>query len=167
MSELLAGEISAAFGIKGWLKVISFTSPRGNILSYSPWILKKADQSRTVEVLTGDIQGKNLVARVKGINDRSLAEALRGYQIWIDQQLLPVLDEGEYYWRDLIGLQVENLDQESFGIVDSLIETGANDVLVVRNAEGRERLIPFVQGQFVRHIDLIAKKMLVDWDADF
>jgi 16S rRNA processing protein RimM len=163
---IVVGEISGVFGVKGWVKVYSFTSPRDNILSYSPWQLKKGNLLKQVAVVEGALQGKAVIASLSGITDRDLAASLHGYQILIDASLLPKAIEGEYYWRDLIGLSVANEQGIELGVVDYLLETGANDVLVVK-AGDNERLIPFIQGQFVKQIDLVAGKMLVDWDAEF
>jgi 16S rRNA processing protein RimM len=162
---IVVGKISGLFGVKGWVKVYSFTEPRENILRYSPWLLQKGAEQKQVEVVAGNLQGKAVVACLKGIDDRDVAATLNGYEILIDPTVLPKAAEGEYYWRDLIGLQVETEQGISLGKVDYLLETGANDVLVVQG--DRERLIPFLQGQFVKHIDLQAGKMIVDWDAEF
>jgi len=162
---IVVGKISGLFGVKGWVKVYSFTEPRENILSYSPWTLKKGMDVKQMTVLDGSLHGKAIVAGLAGITDRDLATALIGYEILIDANKLPKPQEGEYYWRDLIGLQVETEQGVMLGIVDYLLETGSNDVLVVKGE--RERLIPFLQGQFVKKIDLQAAKMIVDWDPEF
>ncbi len=164
--HIVVGEISGVFGIKGWVKVYSFTEPRENILNYSPWLLKKGHELKTVEVIDGSLQGKAVVASLSGITDRDMAAKLGGYEILIDESLLPEPAEGEYYWRDLIGLKVQTEQGLSLGVVDYLLETGANDVLVVKE-DDKERLIPFLQGQFVKSIDLGANLMIVDWDPEF
>lgn len=163
---IVVGEISGVFGIKGWVKVYSFTEPRENILNYSPWILRKGSDLKTLEVLDGSLQGKAVVASLSGITDRDIAASLGGYEIVIDAGMLPEPEEGEYYWRDLIGLKVETEQGVTLGLVDYLLETGANDVLVVKDGE-KERLIPFLQGQFVKKIDLESGLMIVDWDPEF
>ncbi len=166
-SELIpAGEIAGVFGIKGWIKVYSFTDPRENILNYSPWILKKGHESKEVEVVQGQRQGKGIVAYLEGIDDRDIAAAYCGWDILINKSQLPEPEEGEYYWADLIGLHVLTEHDVSLGKVDSLIETGANDVLVIKNNQ-EERLIPFLLGQTIKKIDLEGKQMIVDWDPDF
>jgi 16S rRNA processing protein RimM len=159
------GKISGVFGVKGWLKVFSYTEPRENILNYKPWMLKKGDQAKTIKVIGGQLQGKNVVAQIEGITDRELALALMGWDVYISHGQLPAPEEGEYYWADLIGLDVENLEGVLLGKVDSLFGTGANDIIVVKG--DRERALPFLQGQTVKSIDLAAGKMIVDWDADF
>lgn len=163
---IVVGEISGVFGIKGWVKVYSFTEPRENILTYSPWVLRKGNELKSVDVLDGALQGKAVVACLSGITDRDLAASLGGYEIAIDTTLLPPAEEGEYYWRDLIGLKVKTEQGIALGVVDYLLETGANDVLVVKEGE-KERLIPFLQGQFVKDINLESGIMIVDWDPEF
>ena len=163
---VVVGEVSGVFGIKGWIKVYSFTEPRENILTYSPWILRKGSELKSVEVLEGNLQGKAVVACLAGVTDRDVAASLGGYEIVIDSTMLPEPEEGEYYWRDLIGLQVETEQGVALGVVDYLLETGANDVLVVKEGE-KERLIPFLQGSFVKNINLAARVMIVDWDPEF
>jgi 16S rRNA processing protein RimM len=159
------GKISGVFGVKGWLKIFSYTEPRDNILSYKNWLLKKSGQDKSIKVISGQIQGKGVIAQVDGITDRDQALTLIGWDIYISHDQLPSLGHGEYYWADLIGIEVENLEGIHLGKVESLFETGANDVLLIKGEQ--ERAIPFLQGQFVKSIDLAAGKMIVDWDADF
>ncbi len=161
-----AGQISGVFGVKGSVKVFSYTDPRENILRYSPWLLKKNDQTRQFKVVSGQRQGLNVVAYLEGIQDRDQAFDLIGWDILINKSQLPKPGKDEYYWLDLIGLDVKNLQDEYLGKVDHLLETGANDVLVVLDGE-TERLIPFLQSTTVLNIDLQAGIMIVDWDADF
>ena len=159
------GKISGVFGIKGWLKIFSYTEPRDNILSYKNWLLNKSGQEKSVKIIGGQAQGKSLVAQIDGIADRDQALTLMGWDVYISHEQLPAPEEGEYYWIDLIGMDVENLEGVQLGKIDSLFETGANDIIVVKG--DRERAVPFLQGQTVKSIDLIAGKMIVDWDADF
>lgn len=166
-SDLLsAGEVSGVFGVKGMVKVFSFTDPRENILAYSPWILQKNGQTKEVKIVSGQRHGNNVIAELEGVSDRDAALALIGWNIFISKQQLPKPKPGEYYWADLVGLSVETQQGISLGKVDHLLETGANDVLVVRDGE-IERLIPFLQQQTVLNIDLDAGLMIVDWDPDF
>ncbi len=168
MSEqdyIKVGKVSGVFGVKGWVKVFSFTDDRENILGFSPWLLKKDSDSRLIKVVDGMLQGKAIVARLDGINDRDQAAGLMGWDIFISPEQLPKAAEGEYYWSDLIGLHVETIEGVSLGVVDSLLETGANDVVIVHGE--RERVIPFLQGQTIIKIDLETGKMIVDWDPEF
>lgn len=163
---LNAGQISGVFGVKGYVKVFSFTQPRENILKYSPWLLQKNGQTKKVNVIGGQRQGNNVIAELEGIADRDQALVLMGWKISIHKQQLPKAGPGEYYWADLVGLKVETETGIHLGIVEHLLETGANDVLIVIDGE-TERLIPFLQQQTVLKIDLVAGLMVVDWDPDF
>jgi len=163
--QISVGKISGVFGIKGWVKVFSFTDPRENILTYSPWLLKKGDESKTLNVVDGQLQGKTIVAQLDGINDRDQAASLMGWDVFIRQDQLPKTGKNEYYWSELIGLKVETIDGIQLGVVDSLLETGANDVIIVQGE--RERVIPFLQGQTITKIDLDAGIIIVDWDPEF
>lgn len=161
-----AGQISGVFGVKGSVKVFSHTDPRENIVHYSPWLLEKNGQTRLVDVISGQRQGLTVVASLEGVRDRDEALALIGWNILILRSQLPQPAPNEYYWLDLIGLKVQNQENVYLGIVDHLLETGANDVLVVKDGE-LERLIPFLQSITVLTIDLSAGVMIVDWDPDF
>jgi 16S rRNA processing protein RimM len=161
---ICVGHIVGVQGLKGGVKIYSDTSPRENILSYSPWQIKTGDQLTTVEV-TGRLQGKNVIAQLAGVEDRDQATGLIGSKIYILPGQLPKLGQGEYYWKDLIGLEVESLESEPLGTVESMMETGANDVMVLRG--DRQRLIPFVMDAIVREIDLPNKRIVVDWKPDY
>ncbi|OAH96622.1 ribosome maturation factor RimM [Methylomonas methanica] len=163
---LNVGQVSGVFGVKGWVKIYSFTDPRENILQYSPWILQKNSQIQEVKLLGGRRQGSLVVAELQGISDRDLAAELMGADILIRKQQLPKAGDGEYYWADLIGLEVRNQEGCKLGKVDYLLETGANDVLVVVDGDV-ERLIPFLQQSTILKIDLDDGLIIVDWDPDF
>ena len=163
--QINVGRISGVFGVKGWVKVFSFTDIRENILNYSPWLLKKDSESRLVAVIDGKLQGKAVVAQLDGVNDRDQAASLMGWDIFITPDQLPKVAKGEYYWSELMGLNVETIDGVQLGVVDSLLETGANDVIIVQG--DRERVIPFLQGQTIINIDLDAGRIIVDWDPEF
>ena len=163
--HISVGKISGVFGVKGWVKVFSFTDPRENILTYSPWLLKKDDETKIVNVVDGQLQGKTIVAQLAGVNDRDQAASLMGWDIFISQDQLPKAAKGEYYWSELIGLNVETIDGVQLGVVDSLLETGANDVIIVQGE--RERCLPFLKGQTIINVDLDAGKIIVDWDPEF
>jgi len=161
---ICVGRIIGAQGVKGWIRVFSDTSPRENILSYSPWKIQTGDRMQTVEV-SGRLQGKNVVVKLAGVEDRDAAIELVGSKIYILPEQLPKLDEGEYYWSDLIGLEVESLQAEPLGTIETMMETGANDVMVLQG--DRERLIPFVINDVVRKVDLANKRVVVDWKPDY
>ena len=164
--RILLGRIHGAFGVRGELKVESFTDPLAQILRYQPWILRDAQgREREVADARGRGTAKGVVARLPEVEDRDAAEALRGTEIYVPRSALPPAKPGEYYWVDLEGLRVVNLEGADFGTVSHLFSTGANDVLVVQGE--RERMIPFVEPGFVRNVDFDAGVVTVDWDADF
>jgi 16S rRNA processing protein RimM len=162
---IVIGKISTPHGVKGWVKVFSYTDPLDNILHYQPWLIRRNEGWRSVKVKDGRIQGKTIVAQIEGIDDRDSAEQLKGFEIAVKREQLPEAEAGEFYWIDLIGLQVINRQGIVLGTVDHLMETGANDVLVVQGE--KEHLVPFVPDEFIKEVDLKNKKILVDWDADF
>ncbi len=161
---ILVGRILGAQGIKGWVRVYSHTSPRENIVNYGPWLLDRDGQRQWLE-FSGRVQGRHVVAKLDGIDDRNQAEALAGCELYIRARQLPRLPAGDYYWSELIGLEVETLSAEPLGIVESMLETGADDVMVLSGE--RQRLIPFVIDEIVREIDLEARRMVVDWSPEF
>lgn len=162
---LTIGKISGVFGVKGAVKVFSYTEPRENILRYPVWTLRKNAEIKCLELLKGQAQGRGVIAFLKDCVDRDQAAKLIGWEILLERSQLPIAEAGEYYWADLEGLSVVNLQGVLLGVVDYLLETGANDVLVVKG--DRERLIPFLRSQTVQSVDLHKSVILVDWDPDF
>ncbi len=165
--RITIGEISGAYGIKGWVRIHSHTQPRENVLRYSPWELEHRGERRQVRVLAGRRQGRGVVAQIEGIDTRDQAERLRGAKIHIDRDQLPELPAGEYYWADLIGLRVVDRQGRDLGQVVNLLETGANDVLIVHGEAGREILIPWIRERVIEKVDLEARTIRVDWDPDY
>ncbi len=168
------GRITALFGIKGWVKVHSYTEPQENLFEYHPWWLKTAHGLKKVEIDEARPHGDAFVAHIVGVDDRDVAALYTAVDIAVERDLLPELDDGEYYWSQLEGLAVFTQfsgARQRLGIVDKMLETGANDVLVVladaASIDQRERLIPYVPEQFVLSVDLVAGEILVDWDPEF
>ena len=172
---ILLGKISGVHGIKGWVKVFSYTSPRVKITEYNQWYLKKKNQSWEVqELIEGKAQGKNIIAKLDGINYRDEAEALVGTEIAVRQEQLAVLNEDEYFWKDLIGLSVRTINDEDLGKIDWIFNTGSNDVIIVKGViegekgiEDKEHLLPFVFEDVIKSVNLEQSLMVVDWDPDF
>lgn len=167
---VVMGRIVAPFGVRGWLKVRPFADDPLAFGEISPWWLaEKADtleedwRSVVLEAVKPHADG--LVVKLAGIDDRTAAEGLDGCFIGILRNDLPTLSPSEYYWDDLIGLTVLNLQGQALGKVTSLIETGAHDVLVTRDLE-RERLLPFV-GAIVKSVDIPGGVIRVDWGSDW
>lgn len=164
--RILVGRIHGAFGVRGELKIESFTDPRQALLRYQPWILRRANgEESEVSGVRGRETPKGIVASMPGVDDRDAAEALRGSELWVARTALPPPKDGEYYWVDLEGLRVVNNEGIPFGTVSHLFSTGANDVLVVQG--DRERMLPFVQPDVVKSVDFPSGVITVDWDADF
>lgn len=163
---VVMGKVVGAQGLQGWVKVHAFTEYLDSLLDYNTWYVGDEQAWRPLEVLDANVHGgKVLIAKLQGIADRTAAEKCKGLLIAVPRDSLPQQPEGEYYWSDLVGLSVENLQGEAFGTVDSLLETGANDVLVVKG-EGGETLMPFI-ASVIQHVDLKKKLIRVDWQADY
>ncbi len=159
------GKIIGVFGVQGWVKVYSHTAQQEGILRYKPWYLLKNGVWSQVKVLAGKRQGKGLVVRLEGITDRDAALALNGTSVGVSRCSLPEPMDGEYYWTDLVGLSVMTAEGCLLGSIDYLFETGANDVMVVQGE--RERWIPWIMHDVIKSVDLIDRKVLIDWDPDF
>lgn len=164
-SLLELGKISGVFGVQGWVKIFSWTDPREGIIEYSPWLLHHRGEWREIELEAGQRQGKMVIAKLAGVDDRDQAMLLNGAVIAVPAERLKKLKKDQFYWRELEGLQVINAAGVHLGVVDHLMETGANDVLVVKG--DRERLIPYTPGHAVQKVDLKAGVINVDWDPDF
>lgn len=163
--RILLGRVLGAFGVRGEIKLHSFTDPVGMALKYQPWLLVHGGVEREIGDVRGRETAKGMVITLPGIEDRDAAEALAGAEVWVPRSRLPLPKPGEYYWTDLEGLSVVNREGIEFGTVAYLFGTGANDVMVVTGE--RERLIPFIADQFIVDVDFQAGKITVDWDADF
>ncbi len=172
---VLVGHISGAFGLQGWVKIRPY-STNADALQDAPlyWLELPAGKGmQEVKRLSSKIQGEDVVARLAGVEDRTAAEALKGSVVKISKALFPALPDGEFYWIDLIGLQVENLQGEQLGVVRAMMDNGAQAILRVAAPEiaeddliKHERLIPFVD-HFVKEVDQQSKRIVVDWGSDF
>jgi len=157
------GHISGVHGVRGWVKIHSLTEPREAIFDYQPWLLGEALEP--VRVSEGKAHGNRLLARIEGVDDREAAEERVGRAIAVYREQLPETGGDQFYWADLVGLEVRLENGRTLGVVDRLLATGANDVLIVRG--DRERLIPFVPGPYVKQVDLEGGVVVVDWDPEF
>ena len=170
---LVVGRISAVFGVRGWVKVMSFTEQATKIFDYQPWLVDRDGRLESIQVEEWKNHGDGLVVRLKGINDRDIARNWCLKDIRVDATLLPTLSDSEFYWHQLKDLVVYSHIEDTvkrIGTVVSLLETGANDVMVVKgdaeSIDRRERLIPYLK-QYVLKIDLDAQRIDVCWDPDF
>lgn len=161
---VVMGRIAAPFGIKGWVKVQPYSEDPGALIDFESWRIGRGELQTHYPVETVQDHGKGLIAKLAGIEDRDAAYALRGQEVSVAKRTLPPAGENEFYWSDLIGLGVVNREGIELGTVDSLMEGGANDLLVVKGA--REHLIPFVAA-FVGTVDLAGGTIKVDWGEDW
>ncbi|HEX4871395.1 MAG TPA: ribosome maturation factor RimM [Nevskiaceae bacterium] len=164
------GRVAGVFGVRGWVKLQSYTRPIDNLLDYPVWWLG-GDGGYAASWRGGRPQGPGLVAQLvdrdgQWIESRELAERLIGAELQVERDQLPRLPAGQYYWADLLGLEVCNEQGERLGEVDHLTSNGAQDVLAVKEA-GALRLIPFVQGPLVKSVDLASRRIVVDWQRDW
>lgn len=163
---VIMGRVASAFGIRGWVKVQPFSEYVDSLLDYKTWHLGHEEGPwRKVEIAQAEVHDKTLAVQFPDCVDRNAAEKLKGLLIAVPRSSLPAQGDGEYYWTDLIGLSVINEVGETLGTVAELLETGANDVLVVRGGAA-EILIPFL-ASVIKHVDLAAKTIQVDWSADY
>jgi 16S rRNA processing protein RimM len=162
--RILLGRVLGAFGVRGELKLQSFTDPPARLLRYQPWILVHRGAEREISGAKGRETAKGVLLTLPDVTDRDQAEALAGAEVWVPRSRLPAPKPGEYYWVDLEGLRVVNREGVVLGTISHLFETAANDVIVV--AGERERLIPFLD-DFVLGVDFEAGEMQVDWDPEF
>lgn len=161
---VLLGRIVGLFGVKGWVKVFSYTEPREAVLEYKSWLLGRDDDWQSVELAEGKRHGKSVIARLQGVADREAAAALVGSDIGVSRDRLPEPGEGQYYWADLEGMAVVLKDGTELGKVAYVMATGANDVLVTEGPD--ERLIPFVKDKVVLGVDIASGVITVDWEWD-
>jgi 16S rRNA processing protein RimM len=161
---VVMGRIAAPFGVQGWIKVQTFTETLESLLGYAQWWVGQEQNWQCREVEDAAVHGQVVIAKLRGCDDRDAAAGLKGAHVAVPREALPDNAPGEYYWADLHGLKVRNLQGEELGTVSHLLATGANGVLVVQGE--RERLIPFVAA-YVVAVDLAHGELVVDWGADF
>ncbi|WP_329604367.1 ribosome maturation factor RimM [Undibacterium griseum] len=169
---VLVGHISGAFGVRGWVKIRPYSRDADAMLSAKNWWINKPEL-RSIERLEAKNHGEDVVACLVGVADRSAAEALKGAVVSISRKLFPALGKDEFYWVDLLGLSVENLEGQPLGIVRDLMDNGAHPILRVAahdvpetELHKHEILIPFVD-HFVKHVDQVARTIQVDWGVDY
>ena len=161
--KILVGKISNPHGIKGWVKVISFTDPIENILSYKKWTISDNETEKTYCLEDSRIQGNKIVIKLEGVNDRDDADLLKNLQIKVNRFDLPKLDENSYYWGDLIDFNVIDIKGKHVGKVDSLFSTGSNDVLVIIDEAKERLLVPFIMEEVIKCVDLAKELISIDW----
>ena len=161
---VVVGRFGGPYGVKGWLNVTSYTDPLENLVIYRPWFVGRNGSWHEVTVAQTRPHRSGFVAHIVGVDDRDAAQALVGHDIAVPDTCLPEAGDDEFYWKDLMGLDVVDQSGRVLGQVAELMETGANDVIVVRTAGGGDVLIPFLR-HVVIDVDLSARKVVVDWRA--
>ena len=161
---IVLGRVSGLFGVKGWVKIYSYTVPREAILDYRECLLGTDGKWTKAEFAEGQSHGKSVIARYVGVDDREAAAQLIGRDIAVSRDKLPQPDADEYYWADLEGLAVVSPDGTPLGVVSKVMATGANDVLVVKG--DKEILVPFIMHDVIHSVDLDKGEITVDWDWD-
>ena len=166
------GRVTAPFGVKGWFKVYTLTAQPDNLCEYPVWWLQRDGEWREMKVAAAKVQGNTLVAQLAGIETREAAAALRGSEIGVPREQLPDAASDEFYWADLIGLKVVDKEQHELGRVVRIVQTGANDVLVVVDEDCKKRgaageiLIPFI-ADAIKEVNIAAGLIAVDWGRDY
>ncbi|CDL81391.1 ribosome maturation factor RimM [Xenorhabdus cabanillasii] len=172
VDPIVLGKLGSAYGIRGWLRVFSSTEQAEDIFEYQPWFIQRAGQWQHIELETWKCHNQDMIIKIKGVDDREAANLLTNCELVVDSSKLPELEAGDYYWKDLMGCQVINTAGYNLGTVQDMMETGSNDVMVIKanlkDAFGiKERLVPFLDGQVIKKVDLATKTIEVDWDPGF
>ena len=162
------GRVTAPFGVKGWVRIHALTAQPGNLCKYPVWWLGRDGGWSEIRVVAARVHSNALVAQLAGVESREAAAALKGLEIGVPREHLPGVAANEFYWADLVGLKVVNMEQHELGRVARIVQTGANDVLVVAdgNEDRRETLIPFI-ADAIRTVDVAAGLIVVDWGRDY
>ncbi len=162
-------QFSSVYGVKGWIKVKSYTQPSTNIFNYSAWLLKIDNQWKTIQIEKGRPHGKTLVVKLADVNDRDQAQKLVGIKIAVYRSQLPETDDDEFYWTDLLGLDVVTVEGKRLGKISDLLETGSNDVLLVKGQQDgktTEHLIPWLKDDVIKMVSMEDKLITVAWDTE-
>lgn len=163
-NPIIIGSFGKTFGVRGWIKINSFTSPKRNIIDFKPWLIQKNNSWEEICIESSKEHSNNIIVKLSNCNSPEEAQNFTNAKIAIWQKQLPKLQTNEYYWIDIIGLKVINLQEVVLGVVQDLMATGANDVLIVTG--DRKRLIPYISN-IILSVDLAKKIIQVDWERDF
>ncbi len=171
-TRVTLGRVAGVYGIKGWLRIDSQTRPVEKILTYRNWWFRQGEQLYQVQRIDGRVQGQGVVVQVcdpqgQAVEDRDVAAKLIGATVEVDREDLPPLPSGQFYWVDLIGLKVLNLSGATLGTVKDMTSNGAQDVLVIVDEAGVQRLIPFVRDHIVKEVDLADGRIVCEWELDY
>lgn len=162
--KIVLGCVGAPYGVRGWVKINSYTDPITNILNYPEWFLKHKNEWISLTVESAKPHGHSIIAKLAGIEDPETAKRYTNNLIGINRELLPAALPNEYYWDDLTGLTVTTLCGATLGQVIEVRNTGANDILIIQG--DKRHLVPFID-HVIQTVDLNKRSILVDWDHDF
>lgn len=168
---LLVGKIGKVYGIRGWLKIFSYTEKKENIFNYQPWFIINKIKKKIILEDWKKIND-NLVIKIKNIDDRQISMFFTNHKIYVNKFDLPNLSKNEFYWKDILGCKIININGYEMGIVTNLIQTKFNDVLIVKSNlkdffKIKEILIPFIRNKVIKKVFLKKKIIKVDWDPNF
>lgn len=170
-SLILIGKFSIPYGIKGWIKINSFSEKKENIFFYQPWYTKDSKKVKIINIKKWKKQYSSLIVQIENFNNRDEINFFKKKEIFIKSESLPEL-KNSYYWKDIINCKVLNKQNKYLGTVKKIIETGANDVLIVQyytnkklKIQCQEIFIPFIDKKIIKNVDIINKIIMVDWDT--
>ena len=164
--KVVIGRVSSPHGVRGWVKILSFTDPIENIFSYKSIFLEKGNEYLPFEIEDYSTNGKIVRIKLKGVDDRDQSEAVSNCEILIDREELPEISSDSYYWTDLLGFEVRTEVNECIGLLDSFFETGSNDVMVIVGENNSRKLIPFINIDVVKNVDIESKVIIVNWNEE-
>ncbi len=169
---VILGTIGSTYGIRGWIRVHSYTSNPKNIFNYQPWLVKQISQWQLIQLESWQQHRQSLIIKIKDLNERHTVSLFNNCKIIVDSDQLPLLKKHDYYWKDIIGCQVFTTNGYNLGKVIEMIETGSNDVMVVKaNIQDtfniKERLVPFLYERIIKNVDLVHLVIEVDWNPVF
>lgn len=169
---IIVGKLGSSYGIRGWIKIFSYTEQSESIFAYKPWYLNIRGKWQEIELDDWKKHKNAFIGKLAGVSDRDDVQAYTNYEIGVSVKQFPELPQGRFYWKDLYGMRVETTAGYDLGTVSEIMETGSNDVLVVTaNTKDafnqKERLIPFLRPQVIKNIDVSANRIEVDWDPGF
>lgn len=170
--KIVVGKMGSTYGVRGWLRLFSSTEIASNIFDYQPWFIQHAGRWQSIELEGWKHHNHDLIIKIKSVDDQGAASQLTNCEIVVDSTQLPVLSTNDYYWKDLIGCQVITTSGYQLGKIVDMMETGSNDVMVVKadlkDAFGiKERLIPYLDKQVVKRVNVDDKRVEVDWEPNF
>lgn len=169
VNPIVIGKIKRAYGVRGWVKIVSFTDKSENIFCYAPWLVFLKNQWKLIRLECWKSIKEKYIVKISGVSNREMAMLLTNSNLIIGETQLPFLCNNEYYWKDIIGCTVITVQGNDLGCVDYIIETIAHDVLVVKLfkqnfVKTKNCLIPFIYNRIIKNVNLIKNVIVVDWN---